>query len=265
MWKFEDGRSICWHALGLGGSVALHWGLLVGLGEVRILAPRTQGATTVSFEVQPRSPAPPVGQRVKPSEPDPQPPPAPPSRTPPPRPEPLAEPRPQRELAQPIDLSGVTLTNDGPGAGWSSSVGDGGRLRGPILGHGPRPAERRSEPVPLRVESAPRTSRVGPSLDSIPLADLSRRPVPPALNGKLERNYPLEARREGRSGTAVVSARIDADGRVRIAGIVSESAPGFGAACQRTVLGSAWSPPLDRSGRPVATQVSYTCRFQVDG
>jgi TonB family protein len=99
---------------------------------------------------------------------------------------------------------------------------------------------------------------------TVALRDLSRRPVPPELDAVLRRNYPAQARRNYVTGTAIVRARIDADGRVRSSTIVSQTQPGFGAACQKTVLGSVWSPPLDGRGHPVATHVSYTCRFQVD-
>ena len=92
----------------------------------------------------------------------------------------------------------------------------------------------------------------------------TRRPRPPPLNGVLRRNYPPEARRSGQAGTAIVAARIGPDGRVGSPSIVSESGPGFGRACLRTLMGSVWTPPLDRNGRAVATRISYTCRFQVN-
>jgi TonB family protein len=98
----------------------------------------------------------------------------------------------------------------------------------------------------------------------LPVADLSQRPVPPRLDSVLKSHYPADARQRGLSGVAVIRARIDADGKVRIASVSSESYRGFGEACRKTVVGSIWLPPRDREGRPVATEVSYTCRFRVE-
>jgi TonB family protein len=95
--------------------------------------------------------------------------------------------------------------------------------------------------------------------------ELSRPPRAPGLNGDLERNYPAEARRSGVGGTAVIRISILPDGRVGSIRRVSESYPGFGEACERTVRGSRWSPPLDARGEPVATEVNYTCRFEIKG
>ena len=45
--------------------------------------------------------------------------------------------------------------------------------------------------------------------------------------------------------------------------VVSQSAAGFGDACRATLRESKWSAPLDNDGQPVATFISYTCRFEV--
>ena len=145
-------------------------------------------------------------------------------------------------------------------------VGDGSRMQGPL--RRPRVAEHRKarDAGGPPVSSAP-APRARPKRPAAPLvvavADLSRPPQPPALGGLLLANYPLDARRRGVAGRAVVRARVDPDGKVRQANIASESEPGFGAACRATVLGSTWTPPLDREGKAVATRISYTCRFQV--
>ena len=73
-----------------------------------------------------------------------------------------------------------------------------------------------------------------------------------------------EARARGVSGTASVRARIGADGRAHSLRVVSESFSGFGDACRRTLAGSRWSPPKDRAGNAVATEIAYTCRFVVE-
>ncbi len=153
-----------------------------------------------------------------------------------------------------LDLSGVTLTND-TGTGFAMPVGDGSTLHGPIgLG------KRGTEPVRSAPVGAPATA--GPAL--VRAGDLSVHPVPPALAGLLRANYPEEARRRGLRGSASVRARIDADGVVRIGRVVSETATGFGSACRRTVLGSHWSAPRDKNGSAVATEIVYTCHFEVD-
>jgi TonB family protein len=98
----------------------------------------------------------------------------------------------------------------------------------------------------------------------MPLSQLSKTPVPPPLANALERNFPLEARRQGKAGEAKVRARIDPSGRVGLARVTFESSDGFGSACQKTLLESRWTPPLDRKGKAVATWVTYRCKFRVD-
>jgi len=153
-----------------------------------------------------------------------------------------------------LDLSGVTLTNDS-GSGFATPVGDGSALRGPI------------GPSTNRLEAAAATS-VSPSVPKPPAlvaaSDLSERPKPPSLTAILRANYPEEARQRGLRGSASLRARIDSDGVIRWARLLSETSAGFGSACQRTVLGSHWSAPRDKNGGAVATEIVYTCHFEVD-
>lgn len=152
-----------------------------------------------------------------------------------------------------LDLSGVTLTNDS-GSGYAMPVGDGSALHGPIgLGASPAPAS-----APASAASA--ASR--PTL--VDVSDLSERPRPPSLTALLRQNYPEEARQRGLRGSASLRARIDSDGVIRTARVVAESAAGFGSACRRTVLGSHWSAPRAKNGGAVATEIVYTCHFEVD-
>lgn len=191
-----------------------------------------------------------------------------------PEPEPAAPPEPAEPSppaaatprAQPRPLSGKTLTAEGPGPSFAAPEGDGSKHDAPIVVPPAPPAE----PVAPRVAPAPPPPRTPPPPPPpppppavVPLKDLSRKPAPPELVSLLARNYPDDARRRGVSGEATVRARIDADGRVRTASVSSESEPGFGAACQRALIGSRWTPPLDRDGRAVGTWVRYTCRFRV--
>ena len=165
-----------------------------------------------------------------------------------------AAPPPQAET--PADFSGVTLTNDGPGPGWGSAVGNGEAMHGPIGTRGAKVTGR------SRAGGAGAgTGPAGPPV--VALGSLSRPPAPPDLNGALERHYPAEARRQGTPGQAVLKARVLPDGHVRDLVLVSQSAPGFGDACRATLRESVWSAPLDKTGQPVATFVTYTCRFEV--
>jgi TonB family protein len=153
-----------------------------------------------------------------------------------------------------LDLSGVTLTNDS-GAGFAMPIGDGSALHGPIgLG------TTRTQTAPAPSAAASVTKR--PAL--VDVSDLSERPRPPALTHLLRQNYPEEARQRGLRGSASLRARIDADGVIRSARLLSESAAGFGSACRRTVFGSHWSAPRDKNGSAVATEIVYTCHFEVD-
>jgi TonB family protein len=114
----------------------------------------------------------------------------------------------------------------------------------------------------MAAKAPPRTAP--PELTVKPLSELSRKPVPPSLEAALKRNYPLTARAQGKSGEAKVRARVDADGRVGFVKVTLESGSGFGDACRRTLLSSEWSPPLDERGRPVATWITYRCKFRID-
>lgn len=200
---------------------------------------------------------------------------APPAVTPPvtPRPEPrAAAPRAAHRAAAPAappaapapaevaasPLPGTTLaTGDGS---WASAVGDGSTPTGPIgpVATASRPAATSSTRAPTAgAPDKPRASEV------VAASDLSRKPQPPRLDEALRRNYPPDARAAGIAGQAVVRAEIGPDGRVRAIELVSESRAGFGAACRATLSVSRWSPPLDVSGRAVATRIRYRCAFEV--
>jgi TonB family protein len=154
-----------------------------------------------------------------------------------------------------LDLSGVTLTND-TDSGFAMPIGDGTALRGPIgLGGAPRGAASPASAQPTGALAGPRL---------VAGKDLSEHPHPPALEGLLRANYPDDARQRGLRGSASVRARIDSDGVIRAARVVGESSTGFGSACRRTVVGSRWSAPRAQNGDAVATEIVYTCHFEVD-
>lgn len=114
----------------------------------------------------------------------------------------------------------------------------------------------------ITVTDAP-VRRNPPSL--VPLAALSRRPIPPELGAALKRHYPAELRRQGIEGEALVRAEIKEDGTVAASKLISESKAGFGAACLATLRTSQWVASLDKRGNPARTRIIYRCRFRVDG
>jgi periplasmic protein TonB len=246
-----------WVFWAFSSSLALHGVAYASLGLSPRSAHTRPAPSEVTFEVNPLPEPPPP-----PPEPPPAPePPAPEAHTPPPQQARPTRPAPAPTIAKsdpppaaPLDLSGVTLTNAGDSA-FSMPVGNGQAFNGAIGPGGPR-AIARAEPAP---SAAPAR---GPEI--VPLSDLSSRPVPPALDGALRQNYPEEARRRAVGGTASVRARLDPDGILRRVQVQNETFPGFGNACRRTLEGSRWSAPRDRAGRAVATEIRYTCRFQVD-
>jgi outer membrane biosynthesis protein TonB len=174
----------------------------------------------------------------------------------------VAAPRPAAaapEAETPADFTGVTLTNDGPGAGWASATGNGAAMNGPIGTPGARVTGRSR--IGATGGGGPGPKSEGPPI--LELADLSKPPRAPVLGDMLERNYPDGARQRGVSGRAVMRLRVMPDGHLRDLIVVAESGGGFGEACRRTLRDSLWSPPLDRQARPVSTFVSYTCTFEV--
>jgi periplasmic protein TonB len=204
----------------------------------------------VSFRVIETPPPPPEPPRPAESEPEPV--------TAPPLPKTAPAEPPPPAVPAPVDLTGVTLTNDSGDARFSTVVGNGAAMDGPLgairtTRSVALPATPSARPAPPRVETP-----------VLALSDLSERPVAPELGGVLRQHYPAEARARGLGGSASVEARIDPDGRVRSVTIVSESFAGFGDACKKTLVGSRWSPPRGRDGDPVATRIRYTCRFVVD-
>lgn len=247
--------------VGIVASLVFHAALFWALGKVPRGTLEPSLSSMVDFEVKAKEP-----QAEPPPDPDPEP--VEEAREPSqPAPREPAEPEPQEE-AEPdppeiADLTGLTLTNAGEGSGWASAVGNGAAMERPI-----RAGIVRAKSVPRDPIETPKPAIPAPKKATapavVPARDLSKKPVPPDLNGVLEAHYPKSAREMGLEGTAIVRLRIDPDGRVRLANIVSESGAGFGSACRRTVLGSNWSAPLDQAGNSVATFVKYTCRFRVN-
>ncbi len=166
-----------------------------------------------------------------------------------------AAPAPAQEAI--ADFTGETLSSESSES-WSSAAGD-------------ETASTKPNGSPGKTTGRTKRGVLGGQEDSsgsgpprpVPLGSLSRKPAPPNLDQKLERHYPAWAKRQEVEGTALVSARIEADGTVSSIRVKRETERGFGSACRRTLSGSRWSPPRDRTGRVVATVVEYRCRFEM--
>lgn len=176
--------------------------------------------------------------------------------------EPDAEPEPEvAPEPAPPELTGTTLVAEGEGD-FGAEVGSGRAREGAIRAGISKPAPARR--VVVKKPGAAPSKKAPEPPPTIPLASLSKKPVPPDLGGVLKQNYPPDARRQGRAGEAKVQARVEPSGSIGFAKVSFESEDGFGAACRKTLLASKWTAPLDRAGNPVATWVSYRCKFRID-
>jgi protein TonB len=147
----------------------------------------------------------------------------------------------------PADFTSTVLSSaDGPG------------VAVPLPSTPPLPANSGGATV-----SSSATGSSSPRPRFVALADLARPPRAPRLDAALEKNYPASARQSGIAGHAVLRVEVLANGRIGGVRHVSETYAGFADACERTVKSGAWEPPLDRNGKPVATEITYTCRFDV--
>jgi protein TonB len=208
---------------------------------------------------------PPEPEEPPPPPPEPEPPPEKPKEvtraapkeeaTPPPEEAPPPTEAPAEEVE---DFTGTTLTA-ADGAGWSTAVGSGGALKGPVgkIGRG------QTAPAP---QASAKQAPAGPRV--VPLSSLSRKPGPPTgLDRLLEKNYPSRARMQGVEGRALMKLRLLPSGRVGEMRVAEEFPPSFGfaEACRKTLRESqAFAPGLDKDGNPVATDINFTCSFVVD-
>jgi len=254
-------------AAALTASLVAHAWLLVASGQGHAKPRRPRPPSFVQLTVTPAEPA---AAPEPPPPPDPPPKAAPQLLTPKAKPAAIPEPLPPTPpetppAAPPPELTGTTLVADGEqGAGWSAPQGSGSARDGMVRSGAVGSIAPQSVPGPTRASPIIRPAQPPQLPDALPLSQLSRKPSPPPLTAALERNYPAAARGIGQSGDASVRARIEANGELRLANIVVETAAGFGDACRRTLLASKWSAPLDRTGKPVATWITYRCKFRID-
>jgi protein TonB len=146
--------------------------------------------------------------------------------------------------SEPLDLGGFVLGSTSTYAG-GATVADGAPTTA-IAGGSTGPGA-----------TAP--ARPSPSIERGP--DRSRRP---AVAGGLEWRcpFPSEADAEG-IDEAVATIRIDVDagGAVRGVSIQSDPGHGFGREARRCALTKAWTPALDREGKPVDGTAVVKVRF----
>jgi periplasmic protein TonB len=205
-------------------------------------------------KVEPPPPPPPPPEPEKPKEPERAR--APKAEEPPPEEPPPEAPPPLEEIA---DFTGTTLTADGPG-GWSTRIGTGAPLKGPVGKIGKAPHDPNGQQAAKALPTGPRV---------VSVENLSRKPKPPTgvdLNALLERNYPRRARMQGVEGKVTVSMRVLPNGKLERIRPIAEFPPSFdfAAGCLRTLQESGlWQPPLDRDGKPVASDVKFDCSFEV--
>lgn len=257
-------------------SIAAHawaWFLLGALPPLSMLIER-RPPTEVEIVAEPPPPAPEPEPEPETPEPEPPPPepepepvrqrrePTPVAQNPDPAPEPEAPPPAVEEQIE--EFSGVTLTNE-TGESWTAALGNGQEMTGAIGGPTGAVTGRRREGA---ATGAVGGTGGGGAPDGVPFVsarDLGRPPSPPGndeLVEALRRNYPERLRSLGVEGNAVVIVRINPDGTIGRVSVRQSTDPDFGAACSRVLRQTGrWTPPLDRDGRAVSTDVRFSCDF----
>ena len=258
-WALESG----WVVL----AIAIHAAVL-GLTPKAPHSPGLQApldAVSVAIVDEPLVSAEPVARTEEeaPAEPEPV--------TPPPKPKTFQAPKePPPEPAEPpaaapetpIAFDNVVLTNDDEknnSGSWAIDPGSGESREGPIGRPGALVTGRSREGIAGGVVGGTGTGVV------VDVGDLSKQPIPPSLKRKLEKLYPKKARQDGIEGEVVLRLQVGPDGLPSKMRIISEEPAGYelGRACMNTLQGERWQPPIDKSGKPVTTRVTYRCGFEI--
>ncbi len=235
-------------------SLALHAG---GLALAARLEPRTpppQRPVEVSFDaVEP----PPPPKEEPPPPPPPEPPkekpapkrvamadlpPPPKSLKPPPPPPPNEEPPPSAPPAKAVPITGLSLSSTVDSG--SFSVGTGNTMYG-------KASEVAADPKQVKPYAAK---------DAAPPQRISRQP---RKLGDVDIPYPPEARRAGVEGPVKLLLRIDTQGRVVSARVLSDPGAGLGEAAREAVLRMRFEPGL-LDGEPVEVDYLYIYRFTLE-
>ena len=69
------------------------------------------------------------------------------------------------------------------------------------------------------------------------------------------------AKEQGIEGDARVRLRVMPNGSIQVLATMSESYVSFADACKKALRETAWTPGLDESGQPVATDIPFHCEF----
>ncbi|MBX7192729.1 MAG: energy transducer TonB [Sandaracinaceae bacterium] len=254
-------------------SLLVHFGAWRGLGLLPPLELMLEHLELAEVELveevlppppEPETPPEPEPEPEPVVEPEPEPvrpPPTPRVREDEPPPPPEAEPPPPVE-EQVADFTGETLTVEGPGASWTSATGNGQDMQGPIGGPtGVTTGRRRAGGQ----EGVVGGTGQGAVEEVVAVRDLVENPVPPdgsRLRAALEHQYPARLRQLNIEGRAVVRVRILSNGQVGRMTVRSSSESEFGQACIEALReAGTWRAGVGPSGRPVTTDISFTCDF----
>lgn len=235
-------------SLGVALSVGCHVAAIAVLSRpTPPRAPAVKPATIELTALPPPEPPKPEPPKPAPPKPEPSEPTRPLERRPAKLPPPDVAPPPAAISPTPVVLAGLSLSNEGIAVASQPSA---------PTPPAPRAVTAVSVAAPVPVKA--------PAPELTPVSDLSKRPVPPALDSALAQFYPSSLRNQGVEGEALVRVVLSKDGKVAQTTAVSESHPGFAPACERALRTSRWEPPIDKQGNPTMTALKYRCRFRVN-
>lgn len=159
----------------------------------------------------------------------------------PPPPPPNETPPPAAPAARAVPRVGVSLSSTSTSGGFA--VGVGNTLHG-------RASEIAAEPGAVKPYAADRTAP-------------ARLSAQPRLLERPEIPYPAEARRDGLEGQVVLLLRIDAEGRVAAARLLSAPGSALGEAARSAARRFRFTPPL-LDGEAVETEIRFTYTFVLE-
>ena len=256
-------------------SIALH----AGVGFSLIAIPKEirvkYDVVDLSVQNKPKKPAPepePEPEKEEELEPEPEKPKAAPKKPPkekveeePPPPPPEEEPEPEKQEAPPVfDLGDNSFASGtGQSGGWQLQRSEGNTKFAAVAGK--RQPSRRGTKAKAPATTGKRGGKGKKESNApVPLKDLSKRPKP--KNGPPPAPpYPLEARKAGVEGRVVLQVFIDKKGRVRRTRVIKSPSDVLAEAAKNAMAKVLWTPPLDKTGKPVDTVIVWTYRYVLDG
>jgi protein TonB len=188
-----------------------------------------------------------------------------PEEEPPPPPPPEEAPEPEKEEAPPVfDLGDNSFAaGDGQGGAWKLQRSEGNTKFAAVAGKN-KPSVRGTKAKAPAKTGKPGGKGKKEASAPVPLKDLSQRPQP--KNGPPPAPpYPLEARKAGVEGPVVLQVFIDKKGRVRRTRVIKSPSDVLAEAAKSAMAKVLWTPPLDKTGKPVDTVIVWTYRYVLDG